>query len=484
MITAATSFVRTRHNFSRHCSSIPNFVDIVANGIGSLQDMESKLDDLQVPINQSIATQVIDSCATVNNNCSRRLLRFMSWCKKNSNDELGYEVFNRAIQLYSKMKDIRAIDIALLDLQKEGHRIKPKTFDKVIEAFVNLGRPEKVVSLFRDIEEKHKISLERCENEDWSSITSAVHALCTKGHARKALGILWHHKDKVENYKINRHKGLILHGWSVHGNAKEARGVIDEIKKSGNCPSLASYHDLLRCICNRNLKFNPSALVPEAINIMAEMRSSGIYPTTTSFKILLSCLGKTRRVKESLTIFDSMLNREEGEEAFPDSACFLIVIRLLYLTGRFNNGNKILSQMFEEEDKGRVNLNASLKFYQDLIGVLCGLKEVERALKVFEMMKNRCRPSIKDYGPIYDLLINYLCRNGKYDLGRRFWIEAVDHGITLKCSSDLLDPLKAPPQYIFSTVKSLVKASRKDIQVKKKYTYVGRNNKSRGKKVH
>nr|UPT48956.1 pentatricopeptide repeat protein AaPPR1186 [Agave angustifolia] len=495
--------------FARQCCSISNrLVDIVSSGVGGLQEMEDSLDRLGVKVTPSLVTHVITSSSRNGgggSSSSRRLLRFFSWCRRNSSEELGDEVFNRAIRAFSEMKDITAVEIAMLDLQKAGRKVDRETFAHVAETLVNLGRPEKAVSLFRDIEEKQRLRWRDAEGDDdvggWSSVTAAVHALCAKGHARKAQGILWHHKDKVKTEaEVQHHRSLILHGWAVHGNAKEVRRIMEEMKSSGNHPSLASYHDLLRCVCKRNLKFNPSALVPEATNVMTEMRSSGISPTTVSFNILLSCLGKTRRVKEACRIIFSMMQGEEGEEATPDSVSYYLVIRLLYLTGRFGRGNKLLNRMIEAEDKGMMMPRAKPRFYHDLIGVLCGTGNVEHALKTFERMKKRCcycqvdedKPiNNANLGPTYDMLIAKLCRNGKFDLGRHLWDDANEQGVTLRCSSDLLEPLKAP-QVFHPTKKtskekiSAVKSTKRVVvqKHKKSAINISKTKRIKGKKRH
>jgi len=55
------------------------------------------------------------------------------------------------------MKDITAVEIAIFDLQKAGRRLDRETFANVAETLVKLGRPEKALSLFRDIEEKQRL---------------------------------------------------------------------------------------------------------------------------------------------------------------------------------------------------------------------------------------------------------------------------------------------------------------------------------------
>ncbi|KAJ6835164.1 putative pentatricopeptide repeat-containing protein, mitochondrial isoform X2 [Iris pallida] len=464
-------------------------IDIVTSGVGSLQDMESDLDRLGIPVTPQLVTETIDSYRSSSVGSSRRLLRFLSWSRRSAGGVgIDDEVLNRAVRRFSETRDVTAIGIALSVLQKEGRRLDPETFVSVVEAYVKSGRPEEAVSLFRNVEERKLLKWRDRGGEEWSSVTAVVQALCAKGHARKAEGVLWHHKDKAGK-DAGCHRSLVLHGWSVFGNAREARRVIEEIKASGERPSLASYHDILRCVCRRNLRFNPSALVPEAVNLMAEMRSSGVPPTNVSFNILLSCLGRTRRVKEACRILLSMVRGEEGEAAAPDSVSYHIIVRLLYLTRRFDRGNKVLDQMIGQEEKGRLIPKVNARFYHDLIGILIGMENVDCALKLFERMKQRCCCENENYGLTYDLLIEKLCRNGKFDLGRDLWEEAAQRGITLRCSSDLLDPLKVTrvfdPMMKPSVVQQTPSKHIKSLLVQKKSATIfsRRKDKIRRKKV-
>jgi pentatricopeptide repeat protein len=213
----------------------------------------------------------------------------------------------------------------------------------------------------------------------------------------------------------------------VQRNVKESRRVIQEMKSNGVIPDLVCYNTFLRCLCERNLRHNPSGLVPEALNVMMEMRSYKVSPTSISYNILLSCLGKTRRVKESCQILEAM----NKSSVTPDWVRYYLVARVLFLSGRFGKGKEIVDQMIE---KGLV---PNHKFYYSLIGILCGVERVNHALELFEKMKGS---SVGGYGPVYDVLIPKLCRGGNFEKGKELWDEATCMGITLQCSRDVLDP--------------------------------------------
>ncbi|XP_043704044.1 pentatricopeptide repeat-containing protein At5g61370, mitochondrial [Telopea speciosissima] len=411
------SFYSTIPSASPLSPDLQEICHIVSSGIGGLDELESSLDRPTISITPTLVAQVIDTCK--DEAPSRRLLRFFTWSRKNLNCKLVDEAFNHAIRVFAEKKDVTAMDILISDLRKEQREMEAETFSLVAETLVKLGREDEAVGLFKNLE-KFKCT------RDGFTVNSIVHALCARGHARKAEGVVWHHKSKISGVEPCIYKSLI-HGWCVHGNVREARRILGEMKSFGVTPDLFCYNTLLRCLCKRNLKFNPSALVPEATNLMIEMRSNGVLPNVISFNILLSCLGRTRRVKEACRVLYSM--KKSG--CHPDWVSYYLVVRVLYLTGRFGKGNQIVDEMIEK------GLITEPRFYYDLIGVLCGVERVNHALDLLERMK---KSFVGDCGPVYDLLITKLCRGGEFERGLQLWDEAVNMGIILQCSSDVLDP--------------------------------------------
>nr|KYP55483.1 hypothetical protein KK1_001695 [Cajanus cajan] len=316
-------------------------------------------------------------------------------------------------------KDYTAMDILMGDLKKEGRVMDAETFGLVADSLVKLGKEDEALGIFKNLD-KYK-----CHVDEFT-VTAIVNALCSKGHAKRAEGVVWHHKDKITRVTPCIYRSL-LYGWSVQRNVKEARRIIKEMKSDGVIPDLLCYNTFLRCLCERNLRHNPSGLVPEALNVMMEMRSYKVFPTSISYNILLSCLGKNRRVKESCQILETMKN--SGCDA--DWVSYYLVAKVLFLSGRFGKGKDMVDQMI---GKGLV---PNHKFYYSLIGILCGVERVNHALELFEKMK---RSEMGGYGPVYDVLIPKLCSGGNFEKGRELWDEATGTGITLQCSHDVLDP--------------------------------------------
>ncbi|KAK7388915.1 hypothetical protein VNO78_23743 [Psophocarpus tetragonolobus] len=418
---------QSRHMFPlTHYSTLPStsvspelqeLCSLVMSTVGGLDDLELSLNKFKDSLTSSLVVQAIDS--SKHEAHSRRLLRFFLWSSKNLSHSLEDKDYNYAIQVFAEKKDYTAMDILMGDLQKEGRVMDAETFGLVADTLVKLQREDEALGIFKNLD-KYKCPL------DEFTVTAIVNALCSKGHAKRAEGVVWHHKDKIADTRPCIYRSL-LYGWSVQRNVKEARRINKEMKANGVIPDLLCYNTFLRCLCEWNLRHNPSGLVPEALNVMMEMRSYDVFPTSISYNILLSCLGKTRRVKESCRTLETM----ENSGCNPDWVSYYLVAKVLFLSDRFGKGKDIVDQMI---GKGLV---PSHKFYYSLIGILCGVERVNHALELFEKMK---KSSMGGYGPVYDVLIPKLCRGGDFVKGRELWDEATGLGITLQCSEDVLDP--------------------------------------------
>ncbi|KAL8144606.1 hypothetical protein AgCh_002970 [Apium graveolens] len=398
-------------------SSFRDLCNVVCNGIGSLDDLEVSLNKFKVPLTSSLVTQVLQSCK--HQAATRRLLRFFLWSRTTLESKLEDKDFNFAIRYFSEIKDFTAIDILMSDFGKDGRAMETTTFAEVAHTLVKLGMEDQALGVFKNLN-KFKCAYSS------ATVTAMVSALCAKGHTKRAEGVISHHKHAISSVKPCIYRNL-LYGWSVKGNVIEARRIFKNMIAAGIMPDLYCFNTFLRCICKRNLKSNPSALIPSALNVIMEMRTYKLEPTSVTYNILLSSLSKCRRVKESIKILDTM--KDSG--CSPDWFSYYVVARVLYLTGRFGIGKRLVDEMVE------VGIVPEGKFYYDLVGVLCGVDRPNYALELFELMK---KSSLGGYGPIYDLIIPKLCRGGDFIKARELWDEAIAMGVDLQVSSDVLDP--------------------------------------------
>ena len=83
-------------------------------------------------------------------------------------------------------------------IRKEGRVMDPQTFALVAETLVKLGREDEALGIFKNLEQF------KCR-QDGFVVTAIISALCAKGHAKKAQGVLRKHKECFRTIKTIRY---------------------------------------------------------------------------------------------------------------------------------------------------------------------------------------------------------------------------------------------------------------------------------------
>lgn len=227
---------------------LQDLCDIVTSTVGGLDDLESSLNKFKGSLTSPLVAQVIDSVKHEAH--TRRLLRFFLWSNKNLSNDLEDKDYNYALRVFTEKKDYTAMDILLGDFKKQGRVMEAQTFGVVAETYVKLGKEDEALGIFKNLD-KYKCLI------DEFTVTAIINALCSKGHAKRAEGVAWHHKDKIKGALPCVYRSL-LYGWSLERNVKESRRIIQEMKTNGVTPDLVCYNTFLRCLCEGNLRNNPS----------------------------------------------------------------------------------------------------------------------------------------------------------------------------------------------------------------------------------
>ncbi|KAB2609400.1 pentatricopeptide repeat-containing protein [Pyrus ussuriensis x Pyrus communis] len=302
---------------------------IVSSAIGGLDDLESSLNEFSASLTSSLVTQVIDSCKS--EAPTRRLLRFFSWCHKNLGYGLQDKDYNYGIRVFAEKKDHTAMNIVLSDLVKAGRVMEAQTFGLVTEALVKLGKEDEALGMFKNLD-KYKCP------QDGVTVTAIVNALCAQGHAKRAEGVVLHHRDKIAGIEPCIYKSL-LYGWSVQENVKEARKIIKEMKSIRIMPDLFCYNTFLRGFCLQYIALGVycpvyDVLIPEFcrggdLEKGRELWDEAVFkPARNEEKLrLIECTnakaevkvrrrtGKTKQTKKKRKILRGMLKKKKKSAA-------------------------------------------------------------------------------------------------------------------------------------------------------------------------
>lgn len=384
------------------------------NGGGDLEELEANLNQSGIIPTPPLMEQVIHRCG--DEAICRRILGFFNWCIRQPGCHLSDEFFNNVLDLFARKNDLKAMEMLVADMRREGRQLELKTFAHVTERLVRAGRDKEAVGLF--------IRLSGLEYQ--RAFRIVVCALCEKGFAERAETLIKHMKKKLPLDEIIFNS--LIHGWCVKGNSEEARRVMEDMRSHGFRPGLIAYNSLLKCICKTLAEKDPSKLMHEGNNIVVEMQRNEVSPNQFTFNILISHLCKIRSINAAHKQFRKM----EKCGCSPNSVTYVLLIKTMYLTDRLVDGDKMLDRMIE------AGFKPDAKTFHSFIAVLCGNERVDHALCVLSRMEGDSEGKSK----LFHLLIGKLCRSGQFDKAQLLWNEAAPKGLTLDFCPDLLDPTK------------------------------------------
>lgn len=385
------------------------------NGGGGLEELEANLNRSGIIPTPPLMEQVIYGFG--DEAVSRRILGFFNWCTRQPGCRLSDEFFNNVLDFFARKNDLKAMEMLVADMRREGRQMDLKTFAHVTERLVRAGRDKEAVGLF--------IRFSGVEYQ--SAFRIVVCALCEKGFVEGAEILIKRTKKKLPLDEIIFNS--LIHGWCVKGKAEEARRVMEDMRSHGFRPGLIAYNSLLKCICKTVAEKHPCKLMHEGNDILVEMQRNEVSPNQVSFNILIARLCKIGSINGAHKQF----LRIEKCGCSPNSVTYVLLIKAMYLRDRLVDGDKMLGRMME------AGFKPDAKTFHSFISVLCGIERVDHALCLLSRMgKGDCEGKSK----IFDLLIGKLCRSGQFDKAQLLWNEAAQKGLTLDSSPDLLDPTK------------------------------------------
>lgn len=384
------------------------------NGGGDLEELEANLNQSGIIPTPPLMEQVIHRCG--DEAVCRRILVFFNWCTRQPGCHLSDDFFNTFLDLFARKNDLKAMEMLVADMRREGRQMALKTFAHVTERLVRAGRDKEAVGLF--------IRLSGLEYQ--RAFTIVVCALCEKGFAERAEKLIKHMKKNLPLDEIIFNS--LIHGWCVKGNSEEARRIMEDMRSHGFRPGLIAYNSLLKCICKTFAEKDPSKLMHEGNDIVVEMQRNEVSPNQFTFNILIAHLCKIRSINCAHKQFRIM----EKCGCSPNSVTYVLLIKTMYLTDRLVDGDKMLDRMIE------AGFKPDEKTFHSFIAVLCGIERVDHALCVLSRMEGDSEGKSK----LFDLLIGKLCRSGQFDKAQLLWNEAAQKGLTLDSCPDLLDPAK------------------------------------------
>lgn len=174
----------------------------------------------------------------------------------------------------------------------------------------------------------------------------------------------------------------------------------------------------------------------EAENVFAEMGGAGLAPNSITYALLIKGYASGGKVGEALRLFAQMV--EKGIKP-TEQAYSALLPGLCGDVERLGEAKKLLGEMTERH----IGLR-DCSVFLNLISSLCGAGRLDEALQVIPMMEGlKARADLSHY----NVLLENLCRESRYDRAVEMVDEVVEKGVLLdpRSSSSEMSPAAYNP---------------------------------------
>ncbi|CAN4075552.1 unnamed protein product [Withania somnifera] len=327
---------------------------------------------------------------------------FFKWVLAGENTS-GYSPttgsFNEILDILGRMRRFDELNQLLDEMSKRGNLVSERTYGIVINRYAAAHKVEDVIDIFY---KRKLLGLEL----DLIAFQTLLVCLCRYKHVEEA-EFLFHNKfhEIKDNIKT---RNIILNGWCVLGNSREAKRFWNEIVTSKCKPDKFTYGIFINSLCK-------SGKISRAVELFQTMWEKGCKPDVAICNCIIDGLCFKKRIPEALDIFHEMNDRD----CLPDVATYNSLIKNLCKIRRMEKVYELLDEM---ETKGESCLPNSRTYGY----LLNSAKTPEEAIGILERMnKNGSNMT----GDIYNLLLRLFMSWDNQDKVKSTWNEMERSGL-------------------------------------------------------
>ncbi|KAG5569179.1 hypothetical protein H5410_058945 [Solanum commersonii] len=309
------------------------------------------------------------------------------------------ESFNEILDILGRMRRFDELNQVLDEMSKRGNLVNERTYGIVINRYAGAHRVEDAKEFFY---KRKNFGLEL----DLIAFQTLLVCLCRFKHVEDA-EFLFH--NKINEFKDNiKTRNIILNGWCVLGNSREAKRFWNDIVTSKCKPDKFTYGIFINSLCK-------SGKISRAVELFQTMWEKGCKPDVAICNCIIDGLCFKKRIPEALEIFHEMNERD----CLPDVVTYNSLIKNLCKIRRMEKVYELLDEM---ETKGESCLpNARTYGY-----LLNSAKTLEEAIGILERMnENQCKMT----GDIYNLLLRLFMSWDNQDKVKSTWDEMERSGL-------------------------------------------------------
>ncbi|CAA7015671.1 unnamed protein product [Microthlaspi erraticum] len=289
------------------------------------------------------------------------------------------------------------------------------SWNTVISGYLQNGFPERALFLFREMvlygiqpceismmsvfgacsllpslrlgREAHAYALKRSLEEDAFVACSTIDMYAKNGSVALSLKAFNGLKEKSA-----ASWNAVIMGCGIHGRAKEAMVLFEEMQRTGHSPDELTFLGVLTA-CNH------SGLIHEGLRYLDEMKHScGLKPSLKHYACVIDMLGRAGQLDEALRV----VKEEMSEE--PDVGIWNSLLSSCRIHQNLEMGEKVAAKLFELEPEKAENYVLLSNLYAGL-GKWDGVRKVRQRMKEMSLRKDAGCSWIELNGKVFSFVV-------------------------------------------------------------------------------
>lgn len=329
---------------------------------------------------------------------------FFNWVLRRKNSNNGYfpgtGVHNQMLDILGRMHRFDKVSQVLDEMSKRENSINERTYGIVVNRYAAAHKIDEAIDFYY---KRKYLGLEL----DLIAFQTLLLSLCRHKHVEAAEFLFNNKKNEFKDDIKTRN--IILNGWCVLGNLREAKRFWNDIVTSECRPDKFTYGIFINSLTK-------AGKISTAVKLFQAMWEKGCKPDLAICNCVIYGLCFKKRISEALQIFQEMNERD----CLPDVITYNSLIKHLCKIQRMDKVYELLDEM---EMKGESCSKPNARTYGYLLN---SSKKPEEAYDILERMKrNGCKLDSDSYNLVLRLFMNW----GKQDEAKSTWDEMEKCGL-------------------------------------------------------
>ncbi|KAL0908601.1 hypothetical protein M5K25_023103 [Dendrobium thyrsiflorum] len=374
---------------------VPFMIQNIFKSHENPHDIELAINKCKLTITEDLVVQVL----LRHNSDWKSALFFFNWASRQKGYCHGWRSYNVILDILGRMKQLKVMQQVFDEVPKERAAtvITERTFAILMNRYAAAHKVESAIEVFYKRKdygfEGHIIAFQ-----------TLLMCLCRYKHVEEAEALFLKKQDEFP--PVIKSQNIILNGWCVLGNSREAKRFWNDIISSKCKPDLFTYGTFINSLTK-------SGKLGTAMKLFAAMRKKGCNPDVTICNCIIDALCFKKRIPEALGIFNEM--NEPG--CLPDVATYNSLIKHLCKIRRMEKVFELLDEM---EKRGCLP-NARTYSYI--------LKTTRKPEEVSELLHAMERKGCKMNGDTYNLVLNLYVQWNYQEGIHSVWAEMEKKGL-------------------------------------------------------